>query len=160
MKFIADVMLGALARWLRTLGYDTLYFRDKDDRELLGMAEAEGRVLLTRDTGLLPLLGATPHLFIRDNEPENQLKEVVGAFRLRPDPEGYFTRCLRCNSPTIDIERKVVEGKVPEYIFHSNNDFKLCPDCDRIYWAGSHRMKMTDRLRELLPSDCKDKGGK
>ena len=156
MRFLADVMLGALARWLRTLGYDTLYFRKREDRDLARTAAREGRILLTRDRRLADFLDAVPHLFICSNDPGEQLQEVLAAFGLMPDPDKFFSRCIRCNSPLIDLERKEVEGKVPEYVFHNYSDFKSCTGCGRIYWPGSHKCRMMEHLKAILPQGGSD----
>ena len=150
MKFIADTMLGSLARWLRTLGYDTLYFRGDDDQEMLDLADKEKRVILTRDTTFSRRLKDTPHLFITVNSPLEQLKEVAGAFNLKSDIGACFSRCLRCNGLLRYVKRNEVEDKVPEYIFCNHDEFKKCPDCGRIYWTGSHKTKMIEHLNAIL----------
>ncbi len=74
MKFIADCMLGRLAKWLRILGFDVLYFPKAEDRDLLEISRREGRVLLTRDTGLI-----------------EKTKKLKNRFFLASDDSSYIT---------------------------------------------------------------------
>jgi uncharacterized protein with PIN domain len=146
VRFLADAMLGRLATWLRVLGYDAEYERGKD-RLLVERARREERILLTRDTGLLRRRGLPRHLFVRSDAVREQLREVLGAFRLVPNPDGR--RCLRCNVPLEPCPRDEAQGRVPDFVWASQQGFTACPRCGRIYWAGSHRRHMLDEIRAL-----------
>jgi hypothetical protein len=149
MKFAADRMLGKLAKWLRLLGFDTLYSNRFTDAEFLGLAE-EGRVLLTRNTALLK--GADPQkvLFIRDDDPKIQLREVITSLGLEPDPESFFSRCTLCNGVLGTIDPMDVSGQVPEYVWTSHDKFCKCQDCGKIYWPGSHLKASLREIDEIL----------
>lgn len=131
MKFLVDAMLGKLAKWLRILGYDTLYYRDLEDEQLLRLAEAEGRVLLTGDEEL-----GRHGMFISSDDWREQLRELAEAVEL--DTSGVFTRCIECNVPLEPAGRAEVEGEVPPYILATQEEFGRCPRCGRIYWRGTH----------------------
>src|SRR5574337_747582 len=92
MRFVADAMLGRLAKWLRLLGYDTLYWRG-DDARLVRLVLAENRLLLTRDTHLPPRLPAHLTCFIESDHYDAQLAQVVARFGLPPRIIGRL--CLR-----------------------------------------------------------------
>jgi uncharacterized protein with PIN domain len=147
MRFLADAMVGRLAKWLRALGYDTLYHRAGDDEALLATAAAEGRVLLTRDTHLPLASLPAGSLFIRSDRVEDQLREVLRAYALRPTSPG--TRCLRCNTILVPVPREGVAGRVPEFVLTRYTAFRTCPACGRIYWPGTHRARMDEVLARL-----------
>jgi uncharacterized protein with PIN domain len=153
MKFIADRMLGKLAKQLRMLGYDTLYYRGEDVYPLIRLARQEGRVILTRATKLTPRRPEDVILRITQDEPLLQLKELIQKGSIKMDEENVFSRCLLCNALLDLISRKEVEGKVPDFIFHQQKEFFQCPQCQRIYWPGSHLENMQRRIKELQISD-------
>ena len=150
MKFLADVMLGRLAKWLRILGYDTSYLPASSVHSLLKVAREERRVILTRNRHLPPESQDFRVLLIESNHWKEQLAEVLKAFRLRPG-QGRFRRCLVCNQRLTPLEKAQTEGKVPDFIFVHNESFFRCPQCGRILWPGSHLSSMTEILSELPP---------
>jgi len=146
MKFIADGMLGRLAKWLRVLGYDTAYFPHLDDDQLVRLARAEGRLLLTRDRGLARRRGLQC-LLIESDHLEEQLGQVLAEPALT---EAHpFSRCPVCNTPLQEVEKPELEGRVPAHIFRTHKDFSLCPHCDKIYWPGTHWARMQEKLAEF-----------
>lgn len=147
--FFADAMLGSLARWMRTLGYDVEYENSIADKALIERAEKENRVILTRDRLLVERRRARGRsVFIKSEDTGEQLRQVVGAYGV---PEGRFlTRCLRCNTVLEEVDKEAVEGKVPEYIYETAERFTVCLKCGRVYWAGSHRDNMVGDLERLL----------
>jgi len=149
MKFIADRMLGKLAKQLRMLGYDTLYYRGEDAYSLIRLARQEGRVILTRNTKLLPRKPEDLILQMTEDNPLLQLNELIQKGKIEIDEEKLFSRCLLCNAFLDSISRKEVEGKVPDFIFHQHKEFFRCPQCQRIYWPGSHQENMQKKIRKL-----------
>ena len=142
-RFVVDVMLGSLARWLRRLGYDADYANDRDDRELVRIARAEDRVLLTRDRALAARHGART-LLIASQALDEQMAQVKTAF---PLPPGERTaRCSECNAVLESVTPEEVAARVPVYVRRTYAQFQRCPDCARVYWPGSHREHMTRRL--------------
>ena len=145
--FLADSMLGTLAKWLRILGYDTSYDVRLDDNQLVRLARAEGRVLLTRDTGFLQR-GGLQLVFIESQVLEEQLAQVIQACDLRTD--NPFTRCPVCNAELEAVPKYEAWGQVPPYVFQTQEQFSLCPQCNQFYWRGTHWQHMRDRLDTLV----------
>jgi uncharacterized protein with PIN domain len=145
-RFLADSMLGSLAKWLRILGYDTAYCPHLDDNGLVRLARAEERVLLTRDTGLLHRHGL--HLlFVQSQALEEQLVQVLRAFGLRTD--NSFSRCPVCNSELEEVVKSEAWGQVPPFVFQTQDGFRLCPECNRFYWRGTHWQNMLAKVQLL-----------
>lgn len=149
MKFIADVMLGKLAKWLRILGYDTLYYRKVDENQLLRDIQ-DGRILLTRNNRWRNLIPSHQLLFIRKNDPRKQIGEVIKNFNLCVNEGSILERCIVCNQILNNLPKTAVEGKVPEYIHNTARKFLSCPSCNRIYWRGSHRDRILKEIEETL----------
>lgn len=143
--FLADEMLGKLARDLRALGYDAAYARDVEDDELLARARETGRLLLTRDTRLADRAGEACHR-VEARDPAVQLDRLADALDLTPDPEAFLTRCLACNAV---LEETRAPDEVPDDV--EDRPHWRCPGCERVYWLGSHATAMLDRLGHLLP---------
>lgn len=143
-KFVADVMLGKLAKWLRVMGYDTIYrsrYRPRQIQTLVG----EGRILLTRDTR-----SAREHedaVFIRSDHVDEQLGQLKGAGWISMDRGRWFTRCTICNEPLVEAPVEAARENVPEYVFSEHpKGIRFCPSCRRFFWSGSHRQKMVEQL--------------
>lgn len=153
-RFLADGMLGKLATWLRILGCDVEYFGDLPDEELVERALRTGRTILTRDTLLVRRRKARDnHLFVAGDGWREQLRQVVAAFGI--DPAAHlFTRCVRCNEPLVPIEKSRVAGRVPPYVYETQEAFNACPSCGRLYWKATHRGEMERQLREILSGGC------
>ena len=154
---MADVMLGKLARWLRALGHDTLYFRDAADSRLLGIALRERRRLLTRDAALAARAG-TVGLLVRAEGLDAQLREVAQAFGL-----GGLTplgRCLVCNGRLAGRQPAEVAHRVPPYTLATQPAFRQCEDCRRVFWPGSHARGIMSRLEPLLSNPWRGARGR
>ncbi len=149
-SFIVDGMLGTLAKWLRILGYDTLFDPSLDDHQLVRLARAENRVLLTRDRELARRRGVRT-LFITGEHLDEQIRQVVADLGLTSAPsraEGP-SRCPVCNIPLTPIDRQAAAARVPAYVAQTQDEFRLCPGCQRVYWRGSHWQQMDRFLGQL-----------
>ncbi|MCX7794739.1 MAG: Mut7-C RNAse domain-containing protein [Thermodesulfovibrionales bacterium] len=148
---IADAMLGRLARWLRILGYDTLYSRDIQDRELIRKARQEQRIILTRDRGFAKKAVLEFTILISSQDLKEQIKEAIEKLTekgfSRPEP---FRRCPACNALLEEIAKEGVSGYVPDHIYLRNSEFLSCPICNRIYWRGSHEVGIRKVLGDIL----------
>ncbi len=157
MKFIADSMLGRLSRWLRLLGYDTLYYPHIEDRVLLRIAREDNRILLTRDTCLVKIRGLKDFLLLKDNNPFKQLKNVIETFKLKLNDKSEsaggivtLSRCADCNGSIFNTPKEEVKGLVPEYVYQTSDIFRQCSRCGKIYWKGTHPEKFRKKLAEIL----------
>jgi hypothetical protein len=141
-RFLLDGMLGTLARNLRMLGFDAVYATGRHPEPMIRRAAGEGRWFLTRRTlrekEPLPI----PVLKITDDAPHRQLLQVLRALPSPSEPSRWFTRCLRCNRLLDDLSQEEAQGLVPEYIAHLHRQFRRCPSCARIFWPGSHSLRM------------------
>jgi uncharacterized protein len=151
MKFWADAMLGKLARWLRILGYDTLYQKHRSGTDIGLQASQSGRLLLTRDTTLFAALPPDTALFIESDHLEAQLLQVARACSLDLS-EAVLTRCPECNAVLERVAKADVAGRVPDFVYHTHADFACCPHCGRVYWKGTHQADMLARITRLASS--------
>ena len=149
VRFLVDVNVARLAMLLRTLGFDTAFDPLAGDAEMAGQAEREERIMLTRDTGLLRRRAVRFGRCIRAHDPDEQLAEVVRFFGLRP-PFVLFSRCLRCNVPLVPVTKEEVWGRLEPKTKKYFNRFKICPQCDRVYWQGSHHEKLLERVERIV----------
>lgn len=148
-NFLADAHLGGLARFLRMLGFDTLYDNGIADHAIRELATHERRIVLTRDRELLKCRDVLRGCFVHAIKPEAQLDEVVRRYGLERHMRP-FTLCLHCNLRLETIERSAVAGRVPERIVERYDNFVRCPGCERIYWRGSHWTRMREILSRSL----------
>ena len=146
MKFVADTMLGRLARWMRIIGCDVVYFHKIDDSELVEFAVKEGRTLLTRDTLLIKRRKIQGHyFFVEGDNFRDQLRQVAMHFSL-PQKQAFLTRCLLCNQEIKKVDKKNVKDLVPPYVFETQDSFGICLKCKRIYWQATHKEKMEQEI--------------
>ncbi len=145
-RFIADCMLGRLAKWMRYIGYDVLYFRNIEDRELVRIARAEGRVLLTRDRGI-PNKFRVEHYLLKHEDIDSQIKEILEKF---PPSEKLNSRCLECNIPIQEVQNKEqIQHRVPEYVLLHHKQLWCCPQCGKVFWRGTHYRNMEEKLSQI-----------
>jgi len=145
MRFICDVMLGRLAKYLRVLGFDAEYVRSEAELERL-REEGGDRILLTRRTKAMRF----PHTVrIRSESAREQLNEIKGLISASIAPERVLNRCIECNRELIEVDKEEIESLVPEFVYHQYGRFKQCPSCARVYWEGSHVAGL-DRLIEEI----------
>jgi len=143
MRFIVDMMLGRLARWLRLYGYYTLYGIKEDD-EILQTAFRENLVLITRDVVLAKRaekLGVRVFL-LHSTSIEDQIRELrelgVEFGELFP----ANARCPKCNGVILPVSREVVKDKVPPNVYERYEEFYVCKQCGQIYWPGKQWEEM------------------
>ncbi len=142
---LADAMLGKLARWLRLLGYDTLYIHD-DDVILAARARAEQRILLTRDHELSERKGLQT-ILVASGKLEEQLTQILTT--VGPLPPDTPPRCMECNVPLIEISREEAQIEVPPYVAQTQEHFRRCPQCRRIFWHATHWEGIQNRLTQV-----------
>ncbi|RJK95256.1 Mut7-C RNAse domain-containing protein [Vallicoccus soli] len=146
-RFLLDVHLGTLARRLRVLGVDAAWDRTLDDPGLVERAAAQDRVLLTRDRGLLRRR-ALPHgAYVRGQDPEEQVLDVVDRFGLVPRP---WTRCTACGGPLAPVAKEEVAAELPEGTRRTYETFARCASCGRVYWHGAHGARLDAFVTRVL----------
>jgi uncharacterized protein len=150
MKFLVDSSLGRLSKWLRILGYDTVYWRGEADRSLLREAEKEGRAVLTRRKDMLKRNHSGIVVLVENARMEHQIGEVLKKLDLTPEPEKLFTLCLRCNESLKEAKPEQVRPLVPDYVFRTQQEFRMCPGCSGVFWPGTHRERIMKMLEKLL----------
>jgi uncharacterized protein len=154
-KFIVDINVGKLAKWLRMIGYDTLLFDHRDDKHLIHIAIAENRIILTRDTQLMKrriiIIGYLKALLISSDNPCKQIYQVIKELGLNPyfNP---FSLCLECNQLLLRISKEEAKDDVPSYVYKTQLQYVKCPSCHRIYWQGTHWQAMVRKLEGLINS--------
>jgi uncharacterized protein with PIN domain len=148
-KFILDVHLGTLARYLRMIGFDTKYRNNYSDDEIVEISLRDKRTILTKDKGILKRNNVTHGYWIRNDAPELQLKEVVDRFNLKKQIKA-FERCLECNTILEKIDKEKVIPKLPLKVKERQNEFWYCKTCDKIYWPGTHFEKMKKIIGRLF----------
>lgn len=140
-------MLGRLATWLRLLGYDAVYTPQEGDAELAHRARREDRILLTRDVELTRRRGLR-FVLIESEQVERQLEQLARELGLTA--QEAFSRCAVCNVGLEEASKATVRGAVPPYVFLTQDHFRRCPQCDRVYWRGTHWAHMVAQIQDNL----------
>lgn len=148
-RMVVDANLGALARYLRLLGFDTAYSPETPDAELARISVDEKRLLLTRDVGVLKRGAVTHGYFVRSQDPREQVIEVLARFDLA-DAVDPLTRCARCNGVLIDVPKEDIAERVPPGVQESHEEFRSCPDCGQLYWRGSHLARLEPFVDDVV----------
>jgi uncharacterized protein with PIN domain len=144
IRFVADVMVGKLARWLRVLGFDVAYANTMSDEEILHIAASEQRIILTRDNRLAGRCRNRQYLLIRSGDHKEQIRQVLDAFGLKSF--NLLSRCLECNTRLEDVDKEAVFEKVPPFVYLTHDRFAVCRSCRRVYWHGTHADEMLKRI--------------
>ena len=152
IRFAADAMLGKLARWLRLLGFDSFYARDIADADLVRRAREEGRVILTRDRALPEEWRVADIHVLRSETTFDQLGEVISRFELA-DAVRLFSRCSGCNRELRPAAVADVADRVPERVLAGCESFWECPECHRVYWEGTHTLRIKRVVEQVLAVD-------
>ena len=151
-SFAADRSLGKLAKWLRILGFDTIYESDVSGRWFYDHLGQE-RILLTRTEKIRRQCSAQKLVFIKANDLIEQLRQVIDELAITRDDIRAFSICIQCNCPLMDISKETVYGLVPDYIWEIHHEFHICRQCERIYWPGSHIERSREVIMQLFDKD-------
>jgi hypothetical protein len=149
LRFVLDVHLGRLARWLRLTGFDALYRADLGDAQIADLATQENRVVLTRDVGLLQRKAITHGYWVRAVDPDAQIVEVLQRFHLEQRVR-TFERCLECNGKIQRVDKAGVWERLEPNTRRCYDRFYQCADCGKVYWEGSHYARMVAKLERVL----------
>jgi uncharacterized protein with PIN domain len=144
-KFMVDINVQKLARNLRIMGFDTTVVPEMRLVEIGSLAASQQRILITRNRELLKCNSVIHGHLPRSENHATQLQEVVKRYRLnlhfRP-----FTRCITCNGDLKYVSKQDVYHRLEPLTRKYFNTFKLCSDCEKVYWQGSHH----DQIRQLI----------
>jgi uncharacterized protein with PIN domain len=154
--FAAEKTLGRLTKWLRLLGFDTRYEPEFAGKKFIETLEKD-RVLLTRTRRVQHQFASHQLIFIESDHLMQQLNQIFRELGLKALQTRPFSRCLQCNASIVIVEKASVLGRVPDYIFEIHDHFQKCPECDRIYWPGSHTRRSLEKIRQLLGLDLSQK---
>jgi len=147
-KFIADVHLGRLARYLRMLGFDVLYKNNFDDDEIVKISLDKKRTILTKNRRLLKRNDVTHSYWVRGDKIKEQVVEIINRFDLKKLIK-EFTRCTECNSILKSISKSEIINKLPPKVSDSQKSFSICPSCKKLYWKGTHHQRMLSFIKAI-----------
>lgn len=153
-RFAVDVMLGRLAKWLRVLGFDASVTSLRE-RTQIQSALSRGFIPVTRRDKWRE---SPEVVFIRSDHHFEQLRELIAGLSLKRDELAPFSRCGVCNADLVSISREAAFGRVPDFVYETAVDFRRCPDCERIYWPGTHKKRMIEKVASLFGPDAQEEG--
>ena len=143
--FVIDATLGRLAKWLRIMGLDAHYQSTYKKDEIENLLK-KGRILLTGNRILKDNL--KPSILINSDKVKYQLMQLKNNGLLPATNKNWFKRCIKCNTPLENVQIKDAQGRIPEYIISQNIEgIKQCPSCNRYFWPGSHRERMSKQIQ-------------
>jgi uncharacterized protein with PIN domain len=148
MKFLLTKELGRLTKWLRILGLDSEYFNQNNLSSLIIQALRDNRIILTRNHRL-PHSGGIKIIVLESETLKEQLSETLKALDISLNTSLMFTRCILCNEELIETDKEKIKDRVPEYVYQTQENFITCPQCNRIYWQGTHWGNVQSTLKEI-----------
>ena len=155
--FAAEKTLGKLAKWLRLLGFDTLYDPGISTEEFIDNLAGD-RILLTRTQRIRKQSLQCKLIFIQSDHWVDQLGQLVIELNLTAGQMRPFSRCLHCNVPIVNAEKDSLRGRVPDYIFETQEQFRRCSKCNRIYWPGTHTTRSMQKIQQIFSACASEKG--
>lgn len=159
VKFIIDHNVGKLVKWLRMLGCDAIFFTGADDAEMVSVALAENRIIITRDTGVIKRRlissGKVSAVLLTSEIATEQMEQVMRSLDI--DGSNYlFTRCLECNGLLEEREKEKLISRIPPYVYKTHDKYMECPSCQRIYWKGTHWQAMMDKINNFFKEESNE----
>ncbi|TFG96814.1 MAG: twitching motility protein PilT [Calditrichales bacterium] len=151
-RFILDVHLGKLARYLRLCGFDTGWEPINDDHQIVAISTQQKRIILTRDQGLLKHRQVSHGYWVRNTLPAGQLQEVLGRFDLYGQVKP-FTRCMVCNGSLHGVSKEQIIAQLQINTIKYFDTFQQCTNCKKVYWPGTHHQRMERMLTGILRQD-------
>ncbi len=150
-KFICDVHLGKLARGLRMFGFDVYYQNNLSDEQIIEISLTQKRTILTKDLGILKRKEVTRGYFVREENAEKQIAEIIEKFDLITSSKP-LTLCLECGGKLLRISRKKISNfeSLPQKVKESQNQFFICKDCKNLYWRGTHYENMKLSINNII----------
>jgi uncharacterized protein with PIN domain len=157
LKFLADAMLGKLARWLRMLGQDVIYSVQFSDNELLELSKRENRVLLTRDFELYKraIAKGQDAFYVQDKTEAGRLAEVAKRYGIPLEIDMDRSHCPICNAKIAAAPKEQLKDELEQNTFTYYDRFWKCPNCGQIYWQGAHWKQITQTLNQAQQKKLK-----
>ena len=156
-RFLVDVNVGRLAKWLRVLGYDSRFVPDVDDGELVRVAREQSRTIVTRGRYIMQrrvvASGEVKAVLIASDDFRVQMQQLIEALGLAS--QGLFSRCIECNELLASVSAQEAKDRVPTFVFRTQQRFDECPKCGKLYWRGTHWRNMRN---ELAGFACRSNG--
>ena len=149
-RFLVDGTAGKLARWLRVLGFDVAYTSECEAAAIARLARQSDRTVLTRSREVADRMGGSS-ILLKSEHLRGQLEQVVDS--VGPDACRPFSRCNVCNRELERVEKKTVRGRVPEFVYATQESFSSCPECGRYFWHGTHYANMLEQVRLIVEGD-------
>jgi uncharacterized protein with PIN domain len=157
IKFVLDTHLGKLAKYLRMLGFDTLYSNDYEDEQLAQIASEQQRIVLSRDRGLLKRKIIEYGHYVRHTQPLEQLSEIMQWLDIHKYMNP-FSRCTTCNGLLHNVNKKDIESQLEPKTKQYYNAFKQCAECKQIYWKGTHYQRLEQIVQSITDETGADNG--
>ena len=148
-KFIADVNLGNIVKYMRALGLDLFYDSLLSRREIIEISKRENRIILTKDSKLLKFKDVSHGIFIRPGTTVEQIKRIIDFLDIKDDIKP-FSRCLQCNTLLGVVPKEEILHKIPLRTAAFCHEYSQCPSCDKIYWKGTHFIHMMRVLKQII----------
>jgi uncharacterized protein len=172
VAFLADAMLGNIARKLRIFGFDTLYMAQAHDDEILKIGIKQDRVILTADKELFKRIVKVGARGVLVSGSASELEDLVHILSengiTSVGMNGIGSRCSVCNGHLKERTSDQVKNDdcnndnddliVPDKIIACHNQFFQCIACGKIYWEGGHLKRIRALVRnldaKLIGRDC------
>jgi uncharacterized protein len=148
-KYIADINLGDIVKYMRVLGLDLYYDPLLSTHEIIEISKREKRVILTKSRKLLKFKDVTHGIFIRPGTTTEQIRQIIDYLDIK-DNIKPFSRCLRCNTLLKKVPKEKILDKIPPKTKEICDEYVQCPSCNKIYWKGTHFINMKRMVRQIL----------
>ena len=148
-RFVADTNIGDIVRIMRLLGFDVVFDAGMSNREIIDISNRGKRIILTKSKRLLKLKEVTHGVFIRPGTRAEQVKGIMDRLDIK-DQAKPFSRCLLCNGLLKRIGKEDVVNRIPEKTKACCDVYSVCESCDRLYWNGTHVMRMKKVVDQIL----------
>ncbi len=148
-KFIADIHLGDIVKYMRALGFDVCFDPSLSTRKIIEISKKKSRIILTKSRQLLKFKEVTHAIFIRPGTTAEQIKRILDYLDIK-DSIKPFSRCLRCNSVVKSVSKESIADRIPPKTKEFCDQYTYCKFCDKIYWKGTHFIKMNKAIDHIL----------
>lgn len=148
-KFIADINLADIVKYMRALGFDVCFASSLSARKIVEVSKRENRIILTKSRKLLKFKEVTHAILIRPETTEQQIKRIIDFLDIK-DNIKPFSRCLRCNSLVKSVSKETMADRIPLKTKEFCDQYTYCKSCDKIYWNGTHFINMNKTIADIL----------